>query len=93
VGDGALGFWAALDEVYGATRQQRCWAPKTANVLNYVPKDVQPKAKRALQAIWMAESREAANQAFDHFIRTHEAKYPQSGSLSGEGAAGLAGLL
>ena len=78
VGDGALGFWAALDEVYGVTRQQRCWVHKTANVLNYLPKGVQAKAKRALHEIWMAESRDAANQAFDQFIRTYEAKYPKA---------------
>ena len=78
VGDGALGFWAALEEVYGRTRAQRCWVHKTANVLNYLPKGVQPKAKRALQAIWMAEGRAQADQAFDHFIRTYEAKYPKA---------------
>jgi len=78
VGDGALGFWAALDEVYPETAQQRCWVHKTANVLNYLPKSVQPKAKKALQEIWMAESRQAAHQAFDHFVRTYGAKYPKA---------------
>ena len=62
VGDGALGFWAALEEVYGMTRQQRCWVHKTANVLNYLPKGVQAKAKQGLHEIWMAESRHAANR-------------------------------
>ena len=78
VGDGALGFWAALDEVYPETVHQRCWVHKTANVLNYLPKSVQPKAKKALQEIWMAESRQAANRAFDHFMRTYGAKYPKA---------------
>jgi putative transposase len=78
VGDGALGFWAALEEVYGKTRQQRCWVHKTANVLNYLPKGVQAKAKRGLHEIWMADSRDAANKAFDQFLRTYEAKYPKA---------------
>ena len=51
VGDGALGFWPALEEVYGETRQQRCWVHKTMNVLNYLPKSSQPKAKRQLHDI------------------------------------------
>ena len=54
-GDGALGFWKALREVYGTTREQRCWVHKTANVLNKLPKSVQPRAKQHLQDIWMAE--------------------------------------
>ena len=52
IGDGAMGFWAALEEVYGETRQQRCWMHKTMNVLNCLPKSVQAKAKQALHAIW-----------------------------------------
>lgn len=78
VGDGALGFWAALDEVYPETTHQRCWVHKTANVLNYLPKSVQLKAKKALQEVWMAESRQAANRAFNHFLQTYEAKYPKA---------------
>jgi putative transposase len=78
IGDGALGFWAALSEVYPQTRQQRCWMHKTVNVLNYLPKSVQPKAKAALQEIWMAESRAAAQKAFDQFVRTYRAKYPKA---------------
>jgi len=62
VGDGALGFWAALEEVYPQTRQQRCWMHKTGNVLNALPKSVQPKAKRALHDIWQAATREDAEQ-------------------------------
>jgi transposase-like protein len=55
-GDGALGFWKALEEEFGATRQQRCWVHKTANVLNKMPKSVQPKAKADLKEIWQAEA-------------------------------------
>ena len=78
VGDGALGFWSALDEIYPQTVHQRCWVHKTANVLNYLPKSSQPKAKSALHEIWMAETREIAGKAFDHFIATYEAKYPKA---------------
>ena len=78
VGDGALGFWSALDEVYPQTRRQRCWVHKTANVLNYLPKGVQPKAKKALQEIWMAEDRASARKAFDHFVRSYRPKYPKA---------------
>ena len=77
-GDGALGFWAALREVYPATQQQRCWVHKTANVLNKMPKSIQPKAKSMLHEIWMAERRQQANEAFDLFIETFEAKYPKA---------------
>ena len=77
-GDGALGFWAALREIYPATQEQRCWVHKTANVLNTMPKSLQPKAKSMLQDIWMGETREKANEAFDLFITTFEAKYPKA---------------
>ena len=77
-GDGALGFWAALGELYPTTRTQRCWVHKTANVLNKLPKGLQAKAKQGLQAIWMAESRAAASLAFDRFIHTYEDKYPKA---------------
>jgi transposase-like protein len=78
VGDGALGFWAALEEIYPTTRAQRCWMHKTVNVLNALPKTVQPKAKRALHEIWQAATREDAERAFDRFIETYEAKYPKA---------------
>ena len=78
VGDGAMGFWAALDEIYPQTRQQRCWMHKTMNVLNCLPKSAQPKAKQALHAIWQAETKVDANQAFDLFIATYEVKYPKA---------------
>jgi putative transposase len=75
VGDGALGFWAALREIFPETKEQRCWVHKTANVLNKMPKSVQPKAKADLHEIWQAETREKANQAFDHFLEKYGAKY------------------
>lgn len=78
VGDGAMGFWAALDEVYGHTRQQRCWMHKTGNVLNYAPKPVQAKMKQALHEIWQAETRQDAETAFDHFVAMYEPKYPKA---------------
>jgi len=75
-GDGALGFWAALRKVYPTTSEQRCWVHKTANVLNKLPKAVQPKAKADLHQIWMAETRAAAHKAFDAFLKKYQAKYP-----------------
>lgn len=75
VGDGAMGFWAALRKVFPETREQRCWVHKTANVLNKLPKSVQPKAKADLHEIWMAETRNNANKAFDEFLEKYSAKY------------------
>lgn len=77
-GDGAMGFWGALDEIYPETRQQRCWMHKTGNVLNYLPKASQPKAKEALHDIWQAETKKDADEAFDLFIETYEPKYPKA---------------
>jgi putative transposase len=76
--DGALGFWAALPQVYPATREQRCWVHKTVNVLDKMAKKVQGGAKSKLHEIWMAPTREAAHQAFDHFVETYQAKYPEA---------------
>jgi transposase-like protein len=78
IGDGALGFWKALEEEFGATRQQRCWVHKTMNVLNKLPKSVQPKAKADLKEIWMAESRKDAEKAFSRFLAKYEAKYDKA---------------
>jgi transposase-like protein len=78
IADGALGFWKALGEVWPKTREQRCWVHKTANVLNKLPKSQQPKAKRALQEIWMAETKAAAETAFDGFIASYEVKYDKA---------------
>ena len=77
-GDGALGFWKALDEVSPTTRHQRCTVHKTANVLNKLPKSLQPKAKRALQEIWMAETKNDALAAFDVFAETWSVKYDKA---------------
>ena len=78
VADGALGFWKALGELWPTTREQRCWVHKTANVLNKLPKGQQPKAKRALQEIWMAETSKDAEAAFDAFIAAYELKYDKA---------------
>ena len=77
-GDGALGFWKALRQIYGQTREQRCWVHKTANVLNKLPKSVEGKAKAHLQDIWMAETRQNAESAFDFFIQAYGAKYDKA---------------
>ena len=77
-GDGALGFWAALREIYPQTREQRCWVHKTVNVLDKMPKSLHGKAKAMLQDIWMAATRVEAVKAFDLFIQTFEAKYPKA---------------
>jgi transposase-like protein len=76
IADGALGFWAAARKIWPATREQRCWVHKTANVLNKMPKSIQPKAKGMLHEIWMAETKALANRAFDAFVETFPAKYP-----------------
>jgi putative transposase len=78
IGDGALGFWKALEQVYPKTREQRCWVHKTANVLDKLPKRLQAEAKQKLHDIWMADTRDHANQAFDLFRKTYEAKYPKA---------------
>ena len=77
-GDGALGFWKALPQVYPTTREQRCWVHKTANVLDKLPKRLQAEAKEKLHAIWMAPTKADANKAFDLFVATYEAKYPKA---------------
>ena len=78
IGDGAMGFWSAIEEVYPETRHQRCWVHKTANILNHLPKTAQPKAKKALHQIWMAETRTNAGNAFDLFVESYGAKYPKA---------------
>ena len=75
VGDGALGFWAALRKVFPATGEQRCWVHKTANVLNKLPKSMQGKAKAMLHDIYLAETREAAERALDAFIALYRQKF------------------
>lgn len=78
VGDGALGFWKALPQVFPTTRAQRCWCHKTMNVMNYLPKGEQPRAKEALHEIWMAATKDDADSAFDLFVAKYEAKYPKA---------------
>ena len=78
IGDGAMGFWAALEEVYPETRQQRCWMHKTMNVLNCLPNSAQAKAKDSLHDIWQAETKSDAEKAFDLFIKMYEPKYPKA---------------
>jgi transposase-like protein len=78
IGDGALGFWKALPQIFGATREQRCWVHKTANVLNKLPKHLQAKAKSDLHQIWMAATREQAHAAFTTFVQSYEPKYPKA---------------
>lgn len=78
IGDGALGFWAAVRKMFPSIREQRCWFHKSGNVLNYLPKSVQPRAKIGLHEIWMAETREDAYRAFDRFGEMYGAKYPKA---------------
>jgi putative transposase len=78
VGDGALGFWKALRQIFPTTREQRCWVHKTANVLDKLPRGQQPKAKAMLHDIWQAETKAHAEKAFDLFVATYEAKYAKA---------------
>jgi putative transposase len=77
-GDGALGFWTALEAVFPATRHQRCWVHKTSNVLNKLPKSVQPAAKRDLREIWQAPDRRTAEAAVATFAGKYAAKYEKA---------------
>jgi putative transposase len=78
IGDGALGFWKAVRQLWPQTGEQRCWVHKTANVLDKLPKAVQPKAKEMLHAIYLAPGRAEAEKAFDLFVRTFEAKFSKA---------------
>lgn len=78
IGDGALGFWAALREVFSTTREQRCWVHKTMNVLNALPKSLQARAKGHLHDIWQAETKAQASAAFDFFVETYGVKYDKA---------------
>lgn len=75
-GDGALGFWAALEKVYPETRQQRCWVHKAANVVSQLPKRLQHQANDQLRQIWAAENQADAQRALDLFLATYRDKYP-----------------
>lgn len=78
IGDGALGFWKAITKHWPMTKHQRCWVHKTANVLNKLPKSLQPKVKASIHDIWMAETKENANKAFDLCVKQYETKYPKA---------------
>ena len=78
IADGGLGYWKAAGEVWPKTREQRCWVHKTANVLAKLPKSQQPKAKRALHEIWMAETKGDAEAAFDAFFESYQLKYSKA---------------
>jgi transposase-like protein len=78
IGDGALGFWKAVAEVFPATKEQRCWVHKTANILDKLPKAKQPKAKSMIHEIWMSETQAEATKACDAFLETYQAKYPKA---------------
>jgi putative transposase len=77
-GDGALGFWKALEEVFPATRHQRCWMHKTSNVLNKLPKSIQPAAKADLREVWQAPDRATAEAAIETFAEKYAAKYEKA---------------
>ena len=78
VGDGALGFWAALGDVFPATREQRCWVHKTANILDALPKRLHRQAKAAIHDIYQAETRNDASDGIDDFARLYSDKYPKA---------------
>lgn len=78
VGDGALGFWAALREEFGDAREQRCWVHKTANILDKMPKSVQPRAKQRIHEMYMADTKARALVAYEQFMALYEAKYPKA---------------
>jgi transposase-like protein len=78
IGDGALGFWKALRKTYGNTRTQRCWVHKTANILDKLPKGTQPAAKKHIHEIYLAETKEDAEKAFDFFVELYGAKFPKA---------------
>src|SRR5690606_5850196 len=80
VGDGALGFWAALRacEGFKATKEQRCWVHKIANVLDKLPKRLQPKAKELLHEMMRAETEEVAEKEREQFVKLYSDKYPKA---------------
>lgn len=78
IGDGALGFWKALEEVFPCTKQQRCWVHKTANILDKMPKKIQKGAKSKIHEMYLSATKEDALKAFDDFISLYEAKYSRA---------------
>jgi Transposase and inactivated derivatives len=78
IGDGGLGFWAALREVYPATGEQRCWVHKTANILDKMPKSVQSKAKEKIHDIYLSPTREQGLVAYNSFLSLYGKKFPEA---------------
>ena len=78
IGDGAMSFWSALREVYPQTREQRCWVHKTANVLDQLPKKLQPMAKKMIQEIYLSPDKTQAERGMKKFVDTFEEKYPKA---------------
>src|SRR5436309_11743639 len=78
IGDGALGFWAAVRDVWPETAEQRCWVHRIANVLDKLPRSLQPRAKQALDEVMYAETRAAADREIAHFTAAYQAKYPKA---------------
>jgi transposase-like protein len=78
VGDGALGFWTALEEELPGAREQRCWVHKTANVLDKLPQSVQPYAKKMIHEMYLSPTKEKALAAYARFLSEYEAKYPKA---------------
>ena len=78
IGDGGLGFWAALDEVYPETKRQRCWVHKTVNILDKLPKSMQPKAKSIIKEMYMSSTKKDALKAYGHFVKVFSDKYPKA---------------
>ena len=93
IGDGALGFWAALQGIFPGTCHPRCWCHKTQNVLNTLPKSVHSKAKHAVQEIWQSETKGLAEQAVDLFLNTYALKYPKATACFAERSRGVADVL
>lgn len=78
IGDGALGFWSAIEEEFPQCRQQRCWVHKTANILDKMPKSVQPNAKRMIHEMYLSPTKESAQKAYEEFLQLYTAKYPRA---------------
>lgn len=77
-GDGAMGFWNALSKIYPDCTHQRCWVHKTANILNKVPKSMQSKIKQSIHDIWMADTKDEAEKAFNNALECYDTKYPKA---------------
>ena len=78
VGDGALGFWSAVKDVFPESRWQRCWVHKTANILDKMPKKVQPAAKNMIHEMYLSPTKKDALKVYELFIKTYESKYPRA---------------